>query len=76
MQKSNIRISNSHPKNVNCIKNHTKDDIDFLDKSGIYKLSRNDCNEAYLGKIVRKLETIASANTLNTLISRFLAIIF
>jgi hypothetical protein len=45
--------------NLNHILCHTKDKIEPLHRSGVYKLTCNDCNQVYIGKTGRRVETRA-----------------
>lgn len=53
----NLRISFKVQKTIGSTFTRTKDSIDFLERSGIYKLTCKDCEASYVGRTTRTVGT-------------------
>lgn len=56
-KQNNLRIVYSSKNKLKDLFGSTKDKIENLDKTGIYKVSCNECQDVYIGQTRRKLKT-------------------
>ncbi|XP_050519268.1 uncharacterized protein LOC126893296 [Diabrotica virgifera virgifera] len=59
----NVHISFKVNNTLNKTLSNTKDPINFMNRSGVYRLSCSDCDASYVGRTYRSLSTRAAEHT-------------